>query len=129
MPKGSLLHVLVVDDQRTMRTLVRESLAQMGCHNVREASDGLEALTEMALHPAHLIISDLNMPNMDGLRLLAAIRADERWKKVGFIMLTSQGERELVKKAVELGVNNYLVKPFSLASIRQKVEAVVGQVT
>ena len=129
MPKGSLLHVLVVDDQRTMRTLVRESLAQMGCHNVREAGDGVEALEELRAFPAHLVISDLNMPNMDGLKLLATIRADPQLKRVGFIMLTSQGERDLVKKAVELGVNNYLVKPFSLASIRQKVEAVVGQVT
>jgi two-component system chemotaxis response regulator CheY len=129
MPRGALLQVMVVDDQRTMRTLVRESLAQMGCHQVRECADGAEALAEMDLNPPHLIISDLNMPKMDGLQLLAAVRAQARWRNVGFIMLTSQGERDLVKKAVELGVNNYLVKPFSLASIRQKVEAVVGPLT
>ena len=129
MPRSALLQIMVVDDQRTMRTLVRESLAQMGCYQVRECADGAEALEMMAIHPVQLILSDMNMPRMDGLQLLAAVRADPRWKSVGFIMLTSRGERELVKKAVELGVNNYLMKPFSLDSIRHKVEAVVGPLT
>jgi two-component system chemotaxis response regulator CheY len=127
MAQASLLNVLVVDDQKAMRALVRESLLELGCRQVQECGDGVEALAMLQHNPPHLIISDMNMPRLDGLGLLKAVRADRRLIGVGFIMLTSRGETELVKAAVSLGVNNYLVKPFSLDGLRRKIEAVVGK--
>jgi two-component system chemotaxis response regulator CheY len=129
MPQASMLQVVVVDDQKAMRALVRESLAQLGCRQVVECGDGQEALVELQHATPHLIISDMNMPRLDGLDLLKAVRANPRLSKVGFIMLTSRADVELVRQAVSLGVNNYLVKPFSLGGFRQKLEAVVGTLT
>jgi len=129
MPKAALMQVLVVDDQRAMRMLVRATLGQLGCSQVAECGDGEEALRELALRPPHLVISDMTMPRLDGLGLLKAMRADARWRHIRFIMLTSRTEVELVREAKALGVDNYLVKPFSLASMRQKVEAVLGPLT
>lgn len=129
MPAAAMLKVLVVDDQKAMRGLVRSSLAELGCRDVVECGDGQEALASLSHRQAHLIISDLNMPNMDGLQFLEAVRKEPAWAGVGFIMLTSRGEVELVKKAIALGVNNYLRKPFSLIQLKQKVEAVMGALT
>lgn len=120
------LHIMIVDDQRAMRLLVRSSLRQMGFHDIVECADGEEALSEFTLRPAHLIISDLNMPKLDGLGLLRAIRKMPGYEATPFILLTSRGEVETVKTAIGLGVNNYLVKPFNLGNLRRKLEAVVG---
>lgn len=129
MPLASALEVLVVDDQRAMRSLVSDSLRHFGCTKIIECGDGKEALQELLARPRHMVISDLNMPVMDGLELLAAVRRDPGLKSMAFIMLTSRGEVELVKKAVSLGVNNYLMKPFSAAGLKSKIEAVVGPLT
>jgi two-component system chemotaxis response regulator CheY len=129
MPAASALHCLVVDDQLTMRALVRNSLQQLGVREIREAADGEIALREMVTKPAHLVISDFNMPNLDGLGLLRAIRAHPPIKTTAFIMLTGRADKELVQRAVQFGVNNYLVKPFTVATLRQKIEAVVGTLT
>jgi two-component system, chemotaxis family, chemotaxis protein CheY len=129
MPAASALQILVVDDQRAMRALVRESLAQIGCRNVVECADGEEALRTMELRKFHLIISDLNMPNLDGLGLLAAVRAKPGHEKTAFIMLTSRNEATLVQQAVKLGVNNYITKPFTMGALKAKVEAVFGKLT
>jgi two-component system chemotaxis response regulator CheY len=129
MPKASLLQILVVDDQRSMRALVRSSLQQFGCIKVIEAENGLDALSRLEILPAHLIISDLNMPMLDGLGLLRAVRQSEKLKDTAFIMLTSRGDGDLVRQAVALRVNNYLMKPFSVDGLRRKVEAVVGVLT
>ncbi|HTK35661.1 MAG TPA: response regulator [Caulobacteraceae bacterium] len=129
MPEARLLRVMVVDDQASMRALVRNSLADLGCRNVIECADGQDAVNELQHGSPNLIISDMTMPRLDGLSLLKIVRANPRLNKVGFIMLTSRADVELVKQAVALGVNNYLVKPFSLGGLRQKVEAVVGALT
>jgi two-component system chemotaxis response regulator CheY len=129
MPEAAALNVLVVDDQLSIRALVKQSLAALGVRNIVDASDGEEALRILKLKPAHLIISDMNMPRMDGLQLLAAVRADVALKHTGFIMLTSRGEVELVKQAIGLGVNNYLTKPFALGMLRKKIESVFGPLT
>lgn len=129
MPKASLLQILVVDDQRSMRALVRSSLKQFGCIQVNEAAHGIDALSRLKVMPVHLIISDLNMPIMDGLGLLQAVRQSEKLKDTAFIMLTSRGDGDLVRQAVALRVNNYLMKPFSVDGLRRKVEAVVGVLT
>jgi two-component system chemotaxis response regulator CheY len=129
MPIAAAIEILVVDDQRAMRALVRGSLNDLGCTKVVECADGREALEALKAKPVHLVISDLNMPNMDGLALLRAVRAEPSLANTAFIMLTSRGEVELVKEAIALGVNNYLVKPFTLAMFKRKIEAVFGPLT
>jgi two-component system chemotaxis response regulator CheY len=129
MPKASSLQVLVVDDQTSMRALVRSCLLQLGCSQVTEAEDGRSALARLKSAPVQLIISDLNMPGLDGLGLLRAVRESDTMKTLGFIMLTSRGDDDLVRQAVALKVNNYLMKPFSIGSLRSKIESVVGALT
>ncbi len=129
MPAASALNVLIVDDQLTMRSLIRNSLQQLGVREIREAPDGEAALREVIGKPVHLVISDFNMPNLDGLGLLRAIRAHPPIKTTAFIMLTGRADRELVQRAVQFGVNNYLVKPFTVAQLKEKLEAVFGPLT
>ena len=129
MPAASAISVLVVDDQMTMRSLVRTSLQQIGMRDIREAADGEAGLREIVTKPAHLVISDFNMPNLDGLGLLRAIRAHPPTSKTAFIMLTGRADRELVQRAVQFGVNNYLVKPFTTAQLKDKLEGVFGPLT
>ncbi len=129
MPIAADIEVMIVDDQRAMRNLVRTSISQLGCQHVTECADGREALAVLKERPVHLIISDLNMPEMDGLELLRAVRAEPNLMSIAFIMLTSRGEVDLVKQAIALGVNNYLMKPFTMAALRSKIEAVFGPLT
>ncbi len=129
MPAASAIRTLVVDDQLTMRSLVRASLQQIGVRDIEEAPDGEAALRSLLIQPVHLVISDFNMPNLDGLSLLRAIRAHPPISKTAFIMLTGRADRELVQRAVQFGVNNYLVKPFTTAQLKEKLEAVFGTLT
>ena len=129
MPAASAISVLVVDDQMTIRSLVRSGLNQLGFKDVREAPDGEAALRAMLAKPSHLIISDYNMPDMDGLQLLEAVRGDAVIGKTVFIMLTGSSDRDLVQKAAALGVNNYLVKPFATAALKDKIERVFGAIS
>jgi two-component system, chemotaxis family, chemotaxis protein CheY len=129
MPKASSLQVLIVDDQASVRALVRSCLLQLGCSQVIEAEDGRSALARLKSAPVQLIISDLNMAGLDGLGLLRAVRESDVLKALGFIMLTSRGDDDLVRQAVALKVNNYLMKPFSIAGLRSKIESVVGPLT
>ena len=126
MPAASSLSVLVVDDQQTIRSLVRGGLGQLGFTNVREAADGEEGLRQMLIKPASLVISDYNMPKLDGLGLLRAIRAHPPIRTTAVIMLTGRADKDLVQRAVQFGVNNYLVKPFTVATLKEKIEAVFG---
>lgn len=129
MPAAAAIHTLIVDDQASMRALIRTSMQQMGFREFREAADGEVGLREMITRPAHLVISDFNMPNLDGLGLLRAVRAYPATAGAAFIMLTGRADRELVARAVQFGVNNYLVKPFTVAQLREKVEGVFGALT
>lgn len=129
MPNARDLEVLIVDDQRTVRALVRSCLQEMGIERIAEAEDGLHALEILSRSRRHLILSDLNMPNLDGLGLLRAVRANPETAKVAFIMITSRADTELVRQAVALGVNNYIIKPFTMDSMRRKITAVFGQLT
>jgi two-component system chemotaxis response regulator CheY len=129
MPAAAAMKVLVVDDQRSIRALVRTSLNDLGCRQVEEAEDGEEALRRIQMNPPHLVISDLNMPKLDGLGLLRAVRSADASRNIGFIMLTSRGETELVQQAIKLGVNNYLMKPFALGALKKKIESVFGPLT
>jgi two-component system chemotaxis response regulator CheY len=129
MPAPATIRVLVVDDQMTMRSLVRTGLQQLGFVDIAESPDGEEALRHLLSRPVHLIISDYNMPKLDGLGLLRAVRHHPPLSKTAFIMLTGRADKELVQKAVQNGVNNYLVKPFTVTTLKEKIEAVFGKLT
>ena len=129
MPAAASLRVLIVDDQQSMRLLVRGGLQQLGFKNMDEASDGEDGLRKLVTTPAHLVISDFNMPKLDGLGLLRAIRTHPPVAKTAYIMLTGRADKELVQRAVQFGVNNYLVKPFTVATLKEKIEAVFGPLT
>jgi two-component system, chemotaxis family, chemotaxis protein CheY len=130
MPAAAAMRVLVVDDQLTIRSLVRSGLKELGFTNIDEANDGEEAFKALAGgRPFQLVISDFNMPKLDGLSLLRAMRAHEQTRSIAFIMLTGRADRELVQRAVQFGVNNFLVKPFTVATLREKIEAVFGALT
>ena len=129
MPAAASIKTLIVDDQQTMRSLVRTSLQALGINQTREAPDGEEALRQLIAAPANLVITDFNMPKLDGLGLLRAIRAHGPTSKTAVIMLTGRADRELVQRAVQFGVNNYLVKPFTTQTLKEKIEAVFGPLT
>ncbi|MFO1012227.1 MAG: response regulator [Caulobacteraceae bacterium] len=129
MPAATSLAVLIVDDQLTIRSLVRNGLQQLGFSNIHEAPDGEEALRTMLARPIQLVISDFNMPKLDGLGLLRAIRSHPPISKTAFVMLTGRADKELVQRAVQFGVNNYLVKPFTVQILKDKIEAVFGVLT
>jgi two-component system chemotaxis response regulator CheY len=129
MPAASAIKTLIVDDQQTMRSLVRTSLHAIGITNTREVADGEDALRAMLASPTQLVITDFNMPKLDGLGLLRAIRAHGPISKTAVIMLTGRADRDLVQRAVQFGVNNYLVKPFTTQTLKEKIEAVFGPLT
>ena len=129
MPAAASLKVLVVDDQLTIRSLVRSGLQQIGVTSVDEAPDGEAGLRALIEKGSHLIISDYNMPKLDGLGLLRAVRAHPPTAKTAFIMLTGRADKELVQRAVQFGVNNYLVKPFTVQTLKDKIEAVFGKLS
>lgn len=129
MPAGSDIRALVVDDQQTIRSLVRAGLKDIGIHNIEDAVDGEDALRLLLSARFNLIISDFNMPKLDGLGLLRAVRMTPQLKSIGFIMLTGRADTDLVQRAQQFGVNNYLVKPFTVATLRDKIEQVYGAIT
>jgi two-component system chemotaxis response regulator CheY len=129
MPAASGLKILIVDDQQSMRLLIRGGLQQLGFKTFEDAGDGEAALRLLVGYPANLIISDFNMPKLDGLGLLRAVRLYPATAKTAFIMLTGRGDKELVQRAVQFGVNNFLVKPFTVATLQEKIEAVFGALT
>jgi two-component system, chemotaxis family, chemotaxis protein CheY len=128
MPNAAALKVLVVDDQASVRQMTRIALERLGIRMIHEAPNGQVALATAMAQPVDLIISDYNMPEMDGVGLLRAVRAHLQIRKVPFILVTGRGDRELVVKAAQAGVNNYIVKPFDENTLRQKLEAVLGKI-
>ena len=129
MQAAAALKVLIVDDQFSVRQMTRLTLEQIGIRNVYESENGKDALSKASAQPLDLIISDYNMPEMDGLALLRAVRGHPAVSKLPFILLTGRGDRELVVKAAQAGVNNYLVKPFTQVTLREKIERVMGKLS
>jgi two-component system chemotaxis response regulator CheY len=129
MPAAAAIKVMVVDDQASMRAMIRRALQDFGFTDVRDKGAASEALSAVRSDRVHLIISDFTMPEMDGLQLLEEVRKDPVIGKTVFIMLTGSSDRELVQKAAALGVNNYLVKPFAPAALKEKIERVFGALT
>jgi two-component system chemotaxis response regulator CheY len=129
MPVAMTFKVLVVDDQLTMREVARLALQEMGVRHIIDAENGAEAFRKATTQPLDMIISDFNMPGMDGLALLRAVRGHPAVRKLPFILVTGRGDNALVVTAAQAGVNNYIVKPFTGEMLREKVEAVVGKLS
>jgi two-component system chemotaxis response regulator CheY len=118
------MKVLLVDDSGTMRTIQKRCLNKLGVEDVTEAEDGRGALDQFEKQPFDVILSDWNMPHMDGMALLKEIRT--RNTQVPFIMITTEAERERVLAAIQAGCSDYLVKPFTPDALREKLEKWIG---
>ena len=118
------LKFLVVDDFSTMRRIVRNLLKELGYINVDEAEDGVIALQKLKSQSFGFVISDWNMPNMDGLALLQAIRTDEALKKIPVLMVTAEAKKENIIAAAQAGASGYVVKPFTAAILGEKLEKI-----
>ena len=121
------MNVLVVDDYKTMIRIVRGLLEQLGFSNIDDAIDGPSALDKIQHKDYGLILSDWNMSPMTGYELLQAVRAEPRTKAIPFLMVTAEAKTENVIAARQAGVNNYIIKPFTLAVLKQKLTAVLGE--
>ncbi len=118
--------VLIVDDMMTMRKLVGKVCKEIGFTDMVEAGDGIQAWEKIqnSAPPIGLIISDWNMPNCSGLDLVKRIRADSRFGKTPFLMVTAEAEQHQVIEALKAGVDNYVVKPFNAPTLIEKLEAI-----
>jgi len=120
------IKILVVDDFKTMRKIIKNILTQLGFKNIIEADDGTTALELLKKQKVDLIISDWNMPKMNGLELLKSVRSDDNLKDIRFIMVTAEAQKESVIEAIKHGVNQYVVKPFTPETLKEKLEKVFG---
>jgi len=120
------INILIVDDMAAMRKILKTLLAQLGYKNVDEAEDGKQALEKLRQNPDKygLVITDWNMPNMTGIELVQAIRSDEKLKHLPVLMVTAEAKKENVLMAIKAGVNNYIVKPFTAETLKEKLEAI-----
>ena len=118
------MKILIVDDFATMRKILRNILKELGYTDLLEAEDGQAALEILRREKVDLVISDWNMPNMDGLSLLKAIRSDEALKDTPVLMVTAEAQKQNVLEAVKAGVNNYVVKPFTPEVIQEKISKI-----
>lgn len=121
------LRTIVVDDMSTSRGLITQALDGFGLRQIETASDGPSALEKIAKWPVHLVISDMNMPGMNGLQLLHALRSGPQTKKVGFLLITGKADREIIETGKKLGMNNFIRKPFEPNDLRNAIEAIVGR--
>jgi two-component system chemotaxis response regulator CheY len=126
MPLDLSMNVLVVDDFLTMRRILKNILKQVGFSNMQEAEDGAQALEiiKSGATKIDLVIADWNMPKMTGIELLKAIRADESTKALPVIMVTAEAQKSRVLEAVQAGVSNYIVKPFTAETVKAKLDQV-----
>ncbi len=115
--------ILIVDDMSTMRRLVKKACASLGFTQIEEAEDGQKAWERVqAAGDFQLIISDWNMPNCTGLEFLKKVRTDSKFKSMPFVLLTAEAEASQIAEAISLGVSNYIVKPFTVNTLKQKLE-------
>lgn len=112
---------LVVDDFSTMRRIVRNLLKELGYNNVDEAEDGVMALAKLRSSTFDFVVSDWNMPNMDGLTMLQQIRADPTLSHLPVLMVTAEAKKENIIAAAQAGANGYVVKPFTAATLDEKL--------
>ncbi|MEZ3500085.1 chemotaxis response regulator CheY [Pantoea sp. KPR_PJ] len=122
------LRFLVVDDFATMRRIVRNLLKDLGFNNVEEAEDGQDALNKMQQSAFDFVISDWNMPNVDGLQLLTAIRNNPAWSTMPVLMVTAEAKKENIIAAAQAGASGYVVKPFTAATLEEKLNKIFEKI-
>lgn len=120
------LKVMVVDDMSVSRGLMQQALDQIGVKNIDFCNSGDEALKSLVGRPAQLVISDYNMPGMDGLTLLKRLRENRQTSRIGFILVTGSQDSNLVSQGRQFGLNNFLKKPFTAQSVKACIEQVTG---
>lgn len=119
--------ILVVDDFSTMRRIVRNLLKEAGFANVEEAEDGQVALGKLRAGSFEFVVSDLNMPNMNGFELLRQIRADEKLKALPVLLVTAEAKKEDIVTAAQIGASGYIVKPFTKATLEEKLHKILAK--
>jgi two-component system chemotaxis response regulator CheY len=122
------MKILVVDDFSTMRRIVRNLLRDLGFNNIEEADDGNTALPMLRNGKFDFLVTDWNMPGMSGMELLQAVRADENLKHLPILMVTAEAKRDQIVAAAQAGVNGYVVKPFTAAVLKDKIEKIFERV-
>lgn len=118
--------IITVDDSSTMRRIIKNTLIKIGFSNILEASNGIEALEVLAQNNVDLIITDWNMPEMDGLTFVKTLRANDKYKEIPILMVTTEAAKEDILTALRSGVNNYVVKPFTPDILQAKVFKLLG---
>lgn len=118
------MKILVVDDFSTMRRIIKNLLRDLGFSNIEEADDGTTALPMLQGGDFDFVVTDWNMPGMQGIDLLRTIRADADLKDIPVLMVTAEAKREQIIEAAQAGVNGYIVKPFTAATLKEKLEKV-----
>lgn len=124
----SSLKILAVDDSPTMRRIIVNTLKRAGYEDVTEASDGKDALAKMKVEQFNLVITDWNMPEMDGITFVSQIRSQEEFKDMPVLMVTTRSVKEDIIEAMKAGVNNYIVKPFTPETLGEKIGQVLKSV-
>jgi two-component system, chemotaxis family, chemotaxis protein CheY len=122
------MKILVVDDFSTMRRIIRNLLRDLGFTNVSEADDGSTALPMLQNGRFELLITDWNMPGMQGLDLLKAIRADDQLRDLPVLMVTAESKREQIVAAAQAGINGYIVKPFTAQTLKEKLDKIFERI-
>ncbi len=118
------MKILIVDDFSTMRRIVKNLLRDLGFNNTQEADDGLTALPMLKKGEFDFVVTDWNMPGMQGIDLLKNIRADAGLKHLPVLMITAEAKREQIIEAAQAGVNGYIVKPFTAATLKEKLDKI-----
>lgn len=118
------MKILVVDDFSTMRRIIKNLLKDLGFSNIQEADDGSTALPMLQQGDFDFVVTDWNMPGMQGIDLLRAIRADAKLKHLPVLMVTAEAKKEQIVAAAQAGVNGYVVKPFTAATLKEKLEKI-----
>ncbi|GJL53221.1 MAG: two-component system response regulator [Nitrospirales bacterium] len=121
------MKVLVVNDMSTMRRIVKNVLKQIGYSDIAEAENGQDALTKLKAGGFGLVVSDWNMPVMPGIELLRNVRGDANLKSLPFLMVTAEAQKENIIEAVQAGVSNYVVKPFTAEALQEKLEKIFAK--
>lgn len=121
------LKIMIVDDMAVSRGLLTQSLEEIGLKQVDHDKSAESALPRLAANPVHLVISDFNMPGMNGLDLLEKLRANKSTQRIGFILVTGTPTKEILDRGVKLGLNNLVRKPFTTQTLKATIEAVVGR--
>lgn len=116
------INILIVDDFSTMRRIVRNIFRELGYHNILEAADGASALSILSTGSVDLLVTDWNMPGMPGLDLLKRVRESSVYGSMPVLMLTAEAKREQIVEAARAGANGYIIKPFTTATLKSKVE-------